>query len=286
MDMDQPNLRVDAGDDVGVRTGLLSSRENPSLSAPTRTRSMKLRAVLVENEEKSLARLRRLVAMFPEDVEIVGEAMDGPSAVETARTLAPDLLFLDIDLPGFSGFQVVERLDRQPAIIFTTAFNQHALEAFKTHAIDYLLKPLEAEDIRRALQKLRALGFNQAQFSRALEQLLSSSGSSYLVRVNCKVGDRTVFVKVGEILYFQADNKYTAVHTPTGEYLIDTPLVDLEHRLNPRDFVRIHRSTLVSVAWIAELRRSFDGKLHVLLRDPKGTELVVSRNFADKLKNL
>lgn len=248
--------------------------------------AMKYRCVLVENEERSLARLRRLLAAFPDEVDVVAEAVDGPSAVEAIRNHRPELVFLDIDLPGFNGFQVLERLDQQPAVIFTTAFNEHALQAFRAFAIDYLLKPIDEESIRRSLTKLRAMGFNQAQFSLALAQLLEISGSRYLTRIGCKVGDRTILVKAGEVLYFQADNKYTALHTVTSEYLIDTPLVELEQKLNPRDFIRIHRSTLVNVAWIAELRRSFDGKLVVVLKDSKGTQLVASRHYADNLRNL
>jgi two-component system LytT family response regulator len=247
---------------------------------------VKYRSVLIENEEHSLARLRRLLSSFDQDLEVVGEASDGPSAVEVARSCNPDLLFLDIDLPGFNGFQVLERLDYQPAVIFTTAFNEHALRAFNTFAVDYLLKPIEADALARALGKLRAMGFNHTQFSRALEQLLESSGTRYLSRISCRVGDRTLLVKIGEVLYFQADNKYTSVHVASGEYLIDTPLVELEQRLNPRDFVRIHRSTLVNVAWIAEIRRSYDARMRVVLRDSKGTELVASRSYADNLRNL
>ena len=247
---------------------------------------MKHRAVVVENEQHSLTRLRRLLADFPGDVEVVGEAMDGPSAVAMISSQRPDLVFLDIDLPGFNGFEVLEQLDYQPAVIFTTAFNQHALDAFKTHAVDYLLKPIEVAAVRRALEKLRAMGFNHAQFSRALQQLLDAASSRYLTRLSCKVGDRTILLKTGEVLYFQADNKYTSVHTLSNEYLIDTPLVELEGKLNPNDFVRIHRATLVNVSWIAEIRRSYDGKLKVLLKDAKGTELSASRMYADNLKNL
>jgi two-component system LytT family response regulator len=247
---------------------------------------MKLRAVLVENEEHSLSRLRRLLLGFPQDVEVVGEATDGPSAVATIRTQVPDVVFLDIDLPGFNGFRVLEELDRQPIVIFTTAFNQHALDAFKTHAVDYLLKPIEAEAIGRSLSKLRAMGFNQGQFARAVEQLLDSVGTRYLTRLHCKEGDRTVLVKTGEILYFRADNKYTSVHTLSREFLIDTPLVDLERKLDPKDFIRIHRATLVNISWISEIRRAYDGKNTVLLKDTKGTELAVSRMYADNLRNI
>jgi two-component system LytT family response regulator len=244
------------------------------------------RSVIVENEEHSRSRLRRLLSAFEQDLEIVGEAQNGPSAVEIVREKRPDLLFLDIDLPGCTGFQVLEQLDYQPAVIFTTAFNEHALRAFDSFAIDYLLKPIDSEAVGRALGKLRAMGFNHARFSRALEQLVENSGTHYLTRVSCRVGDRTVIVKIGEVLYFQADHKYTSVHVASGEYLIDTSLIDLEQRLNPRDFVRIHRSTLVNVAWIAEIRRSYDGRLRVVLCDSKNTELVASRSYADNLRNL
>lgn len=247
---------------------------------------VKYRSVIIENEEHSRARLRRLLSAFEPDLEIVGEAADGPSAVDIVRRSNPDLLFLDIDLPGFNGFQVLEALEQQPAVIFTTAHNEHALRAFDAFAIDYLLKPIQTDAIARALGKLRALGFNHVQLSSALEQLLETSGSRYLSRVSCRIGDRTVLVKIGEVLYFQADNKYTSVQVASGEYLIDTPLVELEQRLNPREFVRIHRSTLVNVAWIAEIRRSYDGRLRVVLRDSKNTELVASRSYTDNLRNL
>jgi two-component system LytT family response regulator len=219
-------------------------------------------------------------------LEIVGEAADGPSAVETVRNTKPDLLFLDIDLPGCNGFQVLEQLDYQPAVVFTTAFNEHALRAFDTFAIDYLLKPIDSDALGRALGKLRAMGFNHTQFSRALDQLVEITGTRYLSRVSCRIGDRTVLVKVAEVLYFQADHKYTSVHVANGEYLIDVPLIELEQRLNPRDFVRIHRSTLVNVAWISEIRRSYDGRLRVVLCDSKNTELVASRSYADNLRSL
>ena len=247
---------------------------------------MKLRAVLVENEEHSLSRLRRLLHDFSQDIEIVGEAMDGPSAVDTIRTLNPDVVFLDIDLPGFNGFRVLERLERQPIVIFTTALNEYALDAFKTHAVDYLLKPIESEAIGRSLAKLRAMGFNQAHFSRAIEQLLDSVNPRHMTRLQCREGDSTVLVKTGEILYFQSDNKYTSVHTLNREFLIDPSLIDLERKLDPKEFVRIHRSTLVNISWIAEIRRSYDGKTTVVLKDAKGTVLPVSRMYADNLRNL
>jgi two-component system, LytTR family, response regulator len=247
---------------------------------------MRYRAVIVENEQRSLSRMKRLLAEFNRDVEVVGEAIDGAKAVDIIANLRPDLVFLDIDLPELNGFEVLQRLPTQPAVIFTTAFSQHALEAFKTYAVDYLLKPIDSEGLRRSLEKLRAMGFNHAQFGVALQKLLESTGSHYLTRLACRVGDRTTLLKIGEILYFQSDNKYTSVYTANREYLIDTPLVALERELNPRDFVRIHRSALVNVSWIAEIRRSFNGKMTVVLRDAVGRELQASRSYVDNLKGL
>src|ERR1041384_3925434 len=157
--------------------------------------TLKLRAVLVENEEHSLSRLRRVLSGFAHDIDVVGEAMDGPSAVDMIRATAPDIVFLDIDLPGFNGFRVLELLDTQPIVIITTAFNQHALEAFKAHSVDYLLKPIETEAIGKALAKLRAMGIDSGQVdkvARAIAQYLDAAGTgSHLTRIACKDKDTT-----------------------------------------------------------------------------------------------
>jgi DNA-binding LytR/AlgR family response regulator len=141
---------------------------------------MRNRAVVVENETHSRARLRRLLDALPADVEVVGEAADGPSAVEEIHARRPDLVFLDIDLPGFNGFEVLRRLEKQPFVIFTTAFDQHALDAFKTHAVDYLLKPIDAAALARTFEKLRNMGLPKPELPLALQELIDSSSSRYV----------------------------------------------------------------------------------------------------------
>jgi two-component system, LytTR family, response regulator len=247
---------------------------------------MKYRALIVEDEELSRKRLIRMLAAFPEDIEIVGEASTGLEAVEQVRNIVPDLLFLDIGLPGLDGFQVLANLDRQPAVIFTTASDQHALEAFKTYAVDYLVKPIDGDALRRSVEKLRRLGFNSGEFSIALERLATTLGNRYLNRLTCKVGDRYFLVKISDVLYFQSDSKYTSVRTSGKSYLIDTPLVDLEQKLNPQEFIRIHRGTIVNVSWIAEIRKGIDGRAKVVMQDPNGTELSASRMYSDSLKSI
>lgn len=248
---------------------------------------MKYRAVLVENEEHSRSRLRRLLAEFPEHAEIVGESADGPAAVAMICALKPDLVFLDIDLPGINGFEVLAQLDVQPAVIFTTAFNQSALEALRTHAVDYLLKPIDESSIEQAFRRLDNIRFEPGQVTDVVQPLLAAVRTPYLVKLACKAGDRTVSLKMGEVMYLlQSDAVHTTVYTANSEFLVDASLADLEFQLDPRDFVRIHRTTLVNVSWVAEMRRSFDGKLKVLLKDAKGSELMASRIYADSLRKL
>lgn len=259
-----------------------SSRTSPIF----RGFGLSYRCVLVEDEDTSRARLRRLLSAFPEQVEIVGEAADGPSAVALIQRMRPNLLFLDIDLPGFGGFEVLERIELQPAVIFTTAYNDYALRAFRTFAIDYLLKPIDEQAIGQALEKLRAMGFNHAQLTLALKDIVNRPSSQYLSRIQCKVGDRTVFVNTADVLYFKADNKLTAVFTSANDYLIDNSIVELVTRLDAGEFVQIHRATLVNIDWIAETRRSVDGRYVVVLKDSKQTELSVGRHFINSLKKL
>ena len=245
---------------------------------------MRYRAVIVEDEEHSRRRLLRLLGDFPGDIEIVGEADNGLTAVDVIRATSPDLLFLDINLPGLDGFQLLGNLERQPAVIFTTASNQHALDAFKAYAVDYLLKPIDGDALGRAVEKLRTMGFNHGSFAKSFAQMAVHLGAPYLIRIICKVGDRLIIVKTSEVHYFQADNKYTSVYTSGKKYVIDSPLVELEQKLDPKDFIRIHRSTIVNVPWIAEIRKGLEGRMKVVILDPRGTELPVSRMYADNLK--
>jgi two-component system, LytTR family, response regulator len=247
---------------------------------------MRFRTLIVEDEEHSRNRIRRLLAPYTEDIEIIGEAGNGPEAVVLAKGIRPDLLFLDINLPGLDGFQMLGDLDFQPAVIFTTASNQHALEAFKVHAIDYLLKPIDEDELRRSVEKLRRLGFNPMEYAESIRKLAAAMGAQYLNRLTCKVGDRLFLVKVSEVIYFRSENKYTSVVTSGKTFVIDTPLVDLERKLNPEEFIRIHRSSIVNASWISEIRKGFDGKAKVVLLDKQGTELAASRLDSETLKPL
>jgi two-component system LytT family response regulator len=239
--------------------------------------------IIVEDEEPSRNRLKRLLAVFSDTIEVIGEADNGIDAATLISDLRPRLLFLDIQLPGIDGLKVLEKLPYQPAVIFTSAYHQYALDAFKAIAIDYLLKPIDAEMLEKAINKLHLVGFRQESITDTLEHLLSATHSDRHNRIPLRVGDRIDLVNPDEILFFQADNKYTKVKTIAKEYVIDTTLFELEQKLDPKKFVRIHRGTIVNLDWIAELHKWFGGRLKVCLRDSPATELIASRSYAVKL---
>lgn len=237
---------------------------------------MKCRAVLIENDEEALVHLRGLLLALPERVEVVGTALLGPAAVEAIHASVPDVVFLSIDGAGLDSFELLARLEHRPAVIFLTR-NHSERGAFETYLVHHLQQPTDLAAIGRALEGLDAGDHGARSFP---------TSERYLSRFPCRVGDRTILLEVGEISYFQSSNKYTSIYTKDRDFLVDTPLVDLEKRLHPREFVRIHRAILVNVAWIGELRRLDDGRFRVLLKDPKRTELQSSRMYAENLRNL
>ncbi len=245
---------------------------------------MALRTVLVEDEPASRDRLRRLLAQHAPEVAIVAEADNGPAAVEIIREYEPDLVLLDVSLPGLDGFEVLGALSTRPAVIFTTAHDEHAVRAFRASAVDYLLKPIDAEQLASALAKVTTRESKKPpQGWTELLNALRTNRDRELKRVACRVGDSTVFVPLEEVQYFRADQGYTLVKSGAKELLIDTPLADLETRLNSTDFLRVHRNTLVNMNQVSSLRRLPDGRMKIVLKD--GSELSSSRRYADNLRN-
>ena len=246
---------------------------------------MVLRTVLVEDEAASCDRLKRLLAEHDNEISIVAEADNGPAAVEIIREYAPDLVLLDVSLPGLDGFEVLAALTTKPAIVFTTAHDEYAVRAFRASATDYLLKPIDPEHLAAAIAKVVAQRSSKApqSFDELLNALRGGTRERELKRVACRVGDSTVFVPLEDVQYFRADHGYTMVKSGSQELLIDTPLADLEGRLNSTDFLRIHRNTLVNMNQVSSLRRLPDGRMKIVLRD--GSELSSSRRYADNLRN-
>lgn len=253
---------------------------------------MNYRTVLVDDEPLALKRLSRLLQAFP-GVVIVGEAGTVADAVAVTEREQPDLLFLDIQLPDGEGFDVLHRIEDRPLaplVIFTTGYDQYALRAFEEASVDYLLKPVETEKLARALQKLGR--FSRRENGHHLEdQILAfmktwrpEAADPYVRKMTVRVGERSLLIDLSEVTFFEAKDKYVFLHTATREYLVETTLVDLEKRLDPKRFVRIHRSTIVNVDQVQEIQDWFGGKYRLVLRDKEASEIVVSKGMASNLR--
>ncbi len=252
---------------------------------------MTYRTVIVDDEPPARQRLARLLAAHQE-VVVVGEAGRGGEAVEVMRSLRPDLAFLDIQLPEFDAFEVLRRLPEPPLAIFATGHDEYALEAFRTSSIDYLLKPVEADALARALQKLtRLTQAARSSLEQRLQELLvrfaPAASPEYLEKMAVRVGERAFLIEMSEVSHFQARDKYVFLYTAAGkEYLVDQTVTELEARLDPRKFVRVHRSTLVNIDHVREIQDWFNGKYRLVLDGQARAEIIVSKGMAPRLKSL
>jgi two-component system LytT family response regulator len=250
---------------------------------------MPLRVLIVDDEPLGRQRLRALLEA-ENDIEVLGECTDGPSAVVALRQQRPDLLFLDVRMPELDGFGVLEAMgeDRPPGVIFVTAYDKYALRAFEVHALDYLLKPFDRERFQKALERARAQ-IAQTQTAGVNEQLRAlledaRAGKKYLDRVVIKSASRVFFLRVEEIDWIEAAANYLKLHVGQEAHLLRETMNGLEARLDPEKFLRIHRSTIVNIERIQELQPWFHGDYVVLLRD--GTKLTLSRGYRQKLQDL
>ena len=253
----------------------------------------KIRTLIVDDEPLARRNLRVLLEKDPQ-IEILDECRNGREAVKAINALSPDLIFLDIQMPELDGFDVLARVGAEQiqAIIFVTAFDQYALKAFEVHAPDYLLKPFDDERfafaLRRAKSQIEAREINRV--SKRLLALLeerqsladSSAEKNYLTRLMIKASGRVVLLKVGEIDFIEADGNYAKLHVGRKAHLLREKMHDLEGRLDPAKFVRIHRSIIVNLDRIKELHPHFNGDYIVVLED--GRQLRLSRTRRENLE--
>ncbi len=243
-----------------------------------------MRVLIVDDERPARSKIRRHLTS-EEGVDIVGEAQNGLEAVEAIRSLAPDLVLLDIQMPGMSGFEVIDAIgeNAMPAVIFITAYDEFALRAFEVEAIDYLLKPFDEDRLRKAFSRAARRIEERSQDAARIARLLDSvrAGGDFLQRVVVKERDRLFFVSVKDISRFSGQENYVEVHAGTACHLIRDTLNHLESRLNPEKFARIHRSEIVNIDAIQELNSWSHGDYLVLLKD--GTRLRLSRRYQQNL---
>jgi two-component system LytT family response regulator len=237
-----------------------------------------IRAFVLDDEPLAVKRLTRMLRETGR-VELAGSATDPVEAREVLRDRAPDVLFLDIQMPGLTGFELLEKLKPQPVVVFTTAYDQYALRAFEVNSVDYLLKPIEASHLARALDKIERRQTGPPEWRTLLAAL-----QPYPERIASRLGERIHILDLAKVTHFFAREKLTYAATEAKNYVVDHTVADLEDRLDPRHFCRIHRSTLLNLEWVKELDAWFGGRALVRLKDAKGTELQVARDRAADLK--
>jgi two-component system LytT family response regulator len=242
-------------------------------------------ACVVDDEPLAVTRLTRLLEKSGR-VRVVASTNDPSDAIALIAGHAPDVLFLDVEMPELNGFELLERLESPPLVVFTTAFDQYALAAFDTNSVDYLVKPIDSERLARALDKVERFRGRERPDVRVLAREVAAQLARRrpLDRLASRVGERTLLLDVSRISYFVARDKLTYATVGGREHVVDQTLAELEALLESGRFVRIHRTTIVNVAMVSELDRWVDGGVLVRLRDEARTELAVARDRVRELK--
>jgi two-component system LytT family response regulator len=244
---------------------------------------MSVRVVICEDEPLARETLRDFIAATPELV-LVGEAANGREALRLISALSPDLVFMDIQMPELTGLEVVRQLSTVPPLIFTTAYDQHAVTAFELHALDYLLKPFTQARFQAAVQRALQAPAPAAERGAAAVSALQTQPGEALARILVRDRGRIFPLALDEIEHLRADLKYTQITARGANFLVRMPLSDLEARLDPTRFLRVHRNAIVNLDFVESMKADEQSQLQILMRD--GTELLANREASKRLRDL
>ena len=247
------------------------------------------KTLLIDDEQIALGRLKRLLSQFEGVFELMGEALNGHEGIQKIESLKPDLIFLDIEMPLMTGFEMLSRLTYMPLVVFVTAYDQYAIKAFEENSIDYLLKPVEKDRLAKTIEKLKTLKPEQGK-SLTHESLLQLIGQmtpkKEIHSISVKSGEKILFIPLTDISFFQAEDKYVLLNTiDSKQYIMNYTISSLEEKL-PSSFIRISRSTSVNTARIKELERYFSGKYLVIMNDQKQSKIESGTTYRENLKRL
>lgn len=246
--------------------------------------NMPLKTLIVDDEKPARERLKALLSTCHDVIEVSFEAGNGDEAEFVIESNKPDLVFLDIQMPGKNVFEVLQDIKHKPMVVFCTAYDEFALQAFESMSIDYLLKPVESNQINRVIQKLKKFSpkIDYRLFDNYLNQL--NNQNSKFKSISHKVGDKVVLVKVEDITYFEADKKYVNFYdVKCKEYISSHPLKSLEEKL-PNNFVRISKSLIVNIDFVKSIEKYFGGKYVLLLKDYRSSKLITGKAYHQNLK--
>lgn len=248
---------------------------------------MQLDTLIVDDERLARNELKRLLDDHDE-IQIVGEAANADEAEEAIDALDPDLMFLDVQMPGGSGFDLLERLDAVPFVVFSTAYDEYALEAFEVSALDYLVKPIDPDRLEEAIERVLERA-KQTDPKSAVADEPNQEASSMLAgddRVFVKDGERYYFVRLGDVRLFESEGNYTRLYLDSDRPLVHRSLKYLEERLDPDQFFRASRQHILNLKWVDDLTAWFGGKMKATLRDGQEVEMSRrrSKEFRERMK--
>ena len=253
-----------------------------------------LKTLIVDDEAIARRGLRRLLQQEA-DLEVIGECASGREALEAIRSLKPDLVFLDVQMPEMNGFDVLRALQAEllPYLVFVTAYDEYALRAFEVQAVDYLLKPFSGKRLEQALERVRLQIRSEKkanELSRRLAELLNRMDPkppphpAFLRRIALKESGKVSFVNVEDVSWIEAADNYICLHVGNRSHLLRGTLTDIEQKLDPDQFVRVHRSRIVNIGWIREMHPLSSGDCLLVMHD--GTEITSSRTYAENRRRI
>lgn len=237
-----------------------------------------MKALLIDDERLARQELKNLLSAYPE-IQIVGEAANAEAAIESIRQLKPDVIFLDIQMPGKNGFELLEEISGLPEVVFVTAYDEYAIRAFEVNALDYLLKPVQSTRLAETVKKILNKDGGASTESKEQTQPLSDNDQVFV-----KDGEKCWFVKLSDIRLFESEGNYVRVHFEKNRPLILRSLNNLDERLNNRTFFRASRKHIINLKWVESIENWFNGGLMVKLRG--GEQVEISRRQAAKLKDM
>lgn len=233
--------------------------------------------MIVDDEKLARELLREYLEGYAE-VEVVGEAAKGTEAVEMVNNLKPDILFLDVQMPGMNGFDVLEEIDHEPYVIFTTAYDQYAIKAFEKNAVDYLLKPLDEERFRSAVNRAMKRKSSEHGSVEELLRSIKSDSKTFESHIFVQKSEKLFNLPVEDIVYLEASGDYTIITTHNDQFVSSSGIGKLEEIMDPETFIRVHRSTIINVKSLKEIERHFNGGMVVKMQN--GKIFPVSRTYA------
>lgn len=246
------------------------------------------RTLIIDDEVLARERLKRLFENFRNVFQIIGEASDGDQAYNMIESLKPDIIFLDVQMPGKNVFTMLTEIRHKPFVVFCTAYDHYALDAFSSHSVDYLIKPVEVERLRQTVEKLEKIterSFNGSMNS-VLEAIKKMEPRQIPTSIPHKVGDKTVFIKLEQVVFFQSEDKYSIFYNPEGKkFISDQSLKSLEDKL-PENFVRVSKSVILNRNFLNEVHKYFRGKVVFLMHDVNKTKITSGNAYSDVIKRI